>query len=858
MALNSLGIGILLSATDNASHVLDKVRSKFVHLSGASDDFIKSTKKNAAMAAAGFVGMKVGMMGLRGALNMADDGAKYQTAMSHLAFAAKAGPEQMKIFRDKTITATTKSMYGPVETVQTLKNLAAQGYNAADSMKMLEPALNLATASMGELGLEDAAAITGQTLRGWSISADEAGATVDKLTNAARRFSSSPKDIRGAVSGMAAGALLLKQDLTTSLVAFGLVKNVLAGTELSANAVKVSMMRMASGAGAKTIKGLGINTWDEKQNKFKDYFEILFELQGKLDKMHGTKAADITEKIFGTRASGAAQVAMKQLEAGVMDATGKWYYGVDAVNQLKKEVNELGTTASQAEAELATYNGQVKLMNSNVERLKTLLGEPFMNAFQPVLKLLNDVIISVANTLKEMPESTKNAIAKVIVIGAAVLTAVSGFVLFVGAIKLAGLAFTFLGMTAGTILIPLAAAAAAIAVLVLMYKAFKANADQVTGSGSTLGYLAEMAGKAKLAFQGLMQLFSSSAFSGEVMKDINKAENAGVKQFAIKVFVWIERIRNFFRGLSDGFSAGMKRVQPQFDLFVGVLKQIAAMFGISVGAAKDNISAWEAAGDAGAQLGDVLAVVAEIIVAAMTIALRVTLLAIIIIKSLWLEYGDTLVSVGQLTFAVVQLIAGLLSGDWDLMWNGALGTVENFGNLAIDAIMAVVKACGWLIDAFGWAFGGDAIGLSTKVGPRINAWADEVAGRAKANNRKDMAGARAWGKDSNVGLAAGTDGTYSTGPAPGSGADWNNRAFPAYLPANQSVMPAQSSMPQANAGMSARAMDLMSVVNQWGAVLARDKKTPFNLNSLAIFQMGPDELARVQTKKNNDDFMSHM
>jgi hypothetical protein len=55
--------------------------------------------------------------------------------------------------------------------------------------------------------------------------------------------------------------------------------------------------------------------------------------------------------------------------------------------------------------------------------------------------------------------------------------------------------------------------------------------------------------KISLAFRWLVQLFEQGGFSGAVREELNHAENRGLKDFLINVYLWVNRIRNFFAGI---------------------------------------------------------------------------------------------------------------------------------------------------------------------------------------------------------------------------------------------------------------------------------------------------------------------
>ena len=73
-----------------------------------------------------------------------------------------------------------------------------------------------------------------------------------------------------------------------------------------------------------------------------------------------------------------------------------------------------------------------------------------------------------------------------------------------------------------------------------------------------------------------MQLFEQGGFSGAVRDELNRAENRGLKDFLINVFLWVNRIRNFFSGIAAGFSAGIEAARPTLEAFMNALTRLGA------------------------------------------------------------------------------------------------------------------------------------------------------------------------------------------------------------------------------------------------------------------------------------------
>ena len=131
--------------------------------------------------------------------------------------------------------------------------------------------------------------------------------------------------------------------------------------------------------------------------------------------------------------------------------------------------------------------------------------------------------------------------------------------------------------------------------------------------------------RVSLFFEGLKQLIEEGGFSGAVRDELNKAENSGLKNFLINVFLWGNRIMNLLSGVATGFSAGVDAAKPSIDAFLGALQKLGvALWFISE---RDDAATagakFKEFGTTGESVGKVLAQVFDFVVQAMTAVVNV-------------------------------------------------------------------------------------------------------------------------------------------------------------------------------------------------------------------------------------------
>jgi hypothetical protein len=196
------------------------------------------------------------------------------------------------------------------------------------------------------------------------------------------------------------------------------------------------------------------------------------------------------------------------------------------------------------------------------------------------------------------------------VVGAAI-AAKAGLVLLVIGIQAAGISFG--GVLA--VLLPAIGIVAAVALAVAGLRvAFEKN----------LGGIADFAERAwqrvSLFFGGLKQLVEDGGFSGAIREELSRADNAGLKDFLINLFLWGNRIQNFLAGIGVGFGQGIEGARPSIDAFLGALERLGTALGF-LSQRDDATTAsgkFQAFGSTGQRVGSVLAQVFDLVVQAMT------------------------------------------------------------------------------------------------------------------------------------------------------------------------------------------------------------------------------------------------
>ncbi|QAT83434.1 hypothetical protein EJ065_1836 [Corallococcus coralloides] len=716
--LNNLGLGFVFTARDLASGTFQGVERNFMSLDrrvGLGTARIETAFQRLGVAMAIFT---AGAVTVGASLSLANSAGQFEQALAGVAAVSGASTEVLGELRDAAIQASLATQFTPTESVLGLRELTQAGFTAAEAMKLLLPVLDLAGGSLGELTPQGAAGLASQAMKAFGIAVDDAGVSVDQMLQAVNVFALSANELPLALGTAARGAQALNQSLPETLIALGLVKNVVPGVERASTAVAVAMERMADPQVQKHLRGLGVAVTDSSGN-FLSFLDILDELSPALSRMTEAQRSAFLLKAFGREALGGVNAILTQFSNGIRKDTGEVVRGAEALEYLRGAFENAGGTAKAfREQMLDTYEGQKTLLAGNLETLAIVIGEPFSQVLKPLVTLVASAVQQVLGVFQALPGPVKRAFAAFALGAGGIITLVGAVISAKVGLSLLVLGLKVLGLTLGSLLATVLPAVAAVVLLGV------AVAGLAYAFRHNLSGLADFARRVQeqvtLAFRGLVQLFEDGGFSGAVREELGQAQNTGLKDFLINLYLWAHRVHSFFSGLADGFSSGLEAARPTLDAFQATLRRVGEAMGFlserddaTTAAAK-----FAAFGASGATVGRALARVFDFVVMGLTAAAEV-------VEGLAGQWGymkagvDVLVaSLGHLGRVLGGALSGLLgtnsalqqgSSGWALMGEAigfAIGNIATVVGVLVSAVSLAVSVVGGILNAALAAFSG--------------------------------------------------------------------------------------------------------------------------------------------------------
>ena len=692
MALNNLGLGFVFTARDLASGAISNLERNFTSLDrrvGLGTENIQSAFQQLGVGLAVFT---AGAATVGAAFSLANAAGRFEQSIAAVAAVSGATAVELEQLRGAAIDAGIATQFSPTEATMGLRELAQAGFNAQESMQLLIPVLDLAAGSLGELSPQQAAGLASQAMKAFGISTDQASISVDRMLQAVNVFALNASELPMALGTASRGAQALHQSLSETLIALGLVKNVIPGVERASTATAVAMERLADPQVQQRLRGIGVAVVDS-QGGFRAFLDVLGDMAPALDRMSESQRSAFLLQAFGREALGGVNAILTQVTSGIRTNTGETVRGAQAIAYLRDQFENAGGTAARfREQMLNTFEGQKRLLAGSLETLAIVAGEPFAQVFRPLVTIVVDVVNAVLGVFRQLPAPVKRAFAAFVVGAGAVVAMVGAVIAAKAGIALLIIGLKAAGITIGGLLATILPAVLIFGVLALAVAGF------VVAFRNNVGGIADffqgVGARISLAFRGLTQLFDQGGFSGAVRDELNRAENQGLKDFLINVFLWVNRIRNFFAGIATGFSAGIEAARPTIDAFLNALRRLGTALGFlserdDAGTASSRFREF---GLTGERIGRVLATVFELIVQAMTAVVEVA--EGVAQGWEWISAGGSVLwsALSQLGSKIQEVINYMFGSTSATQQNGSAWT-------ALGNVIAFV--IGWIISAIG-------------------------------------------------------------------------------------------------------------------------------------------------------------
>lgn len=685
MALNNLGLGFVFTARDLASGTITRVGGAFGAMDRNAMRAQASYARNFAVMGAGLAIMGAGAATLAGAFGLAEAAGHFEQELARVGGIAEASAEDLELMRSAAIRAGTFSGFDPTQATEALGALASQGFRARQAIELMDQTLALAGGGM--ITAEQAAMSLAAATHVFGLDMDGARRAADQMLRITNATALGAGDMELAIGTVARGARLTHQSIEEMLPSVGLLRNTGVDVSVAAQSVSSALTFMSSRADA-IRQTLGVElteTLEDGTQVFRPFMDIAIEAGEALEERFADPAERTAAavELFSRFGVGAVTGVFDSLRNGVQDAEGNIYRGREAIAFLRREMAEAGGAAEEFRNRLMdTFAGQQQLVASAGSTLGILLGEGFTRGLRPYVEGLLGIIQRAIGVLEEIPVEVRGAIASVVIAAGGVAFVMGGIVAVGAAIALIAPFIEAIAVAVGGLLLAMAPFLAIGATIFAINYAFARLRATVQPLGD---FMANVIGHTRLAFRGLVQLFTTGELSGAIAEEFQRPENEGLLRFLIDVYAIGFRVVQFFRGIGVGFEGALGTLGPATERMVAAFERLGVALGLVSAEGREAVAGMpsEEFANRGAVIGAFLAGVLELLVNMLTEGARF----VTDFTEGWSEFFDVTRPGFALLGPAIEFLGEQLSGllvDLGIMSEqGAAGTdaMSGFGSV---------------------------------------------------------------------------------------------------------------------------------------------------------------------------------
>ena len=336
----------------------------------------------------------------------------FEEAMSTVEALSQANALEMAALsaEAKELGATTK--FTAKESADAMGYMAMAGWDATDMLQGMDGVLQLAAASGEDLAM--VSDIVTDSLSAFGLTAKDTAHFSDVLAAAATN-SNTNVAIMGETFKMSASvAGALRYSIEDVAVAMGLMANSGVKGSIAGTALRNTFNGLLEGV---TLTGAAFGEYEycavRADGTMKDFGSTIDELRGYFDQMTEAERVNNAQAIAGQRGYNGL--------LAILNATDEDY------TSLTNSINNCtGAAQRMANVKLDNMNGQLTLMKSAWDALKTTIGEQFIPEMRTLYEVGTDVFAGVDKFVQDNPGVIKGIAAASVVIGTVTL-ALTGY-----------------------------------------------------------------------------------------------------------------------------------------------------------------------------------------------------------------------------------------------------------------------------------------------------------------------------------------------------------------------------------------------------------------------------------------------
>jgi TP901 family phage tail tape measure protein len=650
-----------------ASGPIGLIGRNFGQLRGAMAAGMPRILAGFAAVAAGAITLSAGLATFRTAWDFAQAAGQFDREMAAVQTISQATAEEFDSLGQAAVEAGIRTQFAPEQAAAGLRVLSQQGLIAADSVNALVPVLDFAAA--GNIDVAEAAEVAMGVMNAYGMTVDDITSVTDRLMRGTQLSALSANEFSLIMGRAASSGRIFGTGLDDVIIALGSLRSAGIPATVATTALDNAMRRLTTDQRALTTLQNEFNiSVEDSEGNLRSVIDITRDFADATRDRSEAERAQLVAQIFGVRGLRAFN-AIANIQARVMrDGEVVTIRGAEAMRHYRSSLaDSAGTTEEFRRRTLATFQGQMVLLQGTIETFRTVFGRTFGVLFRPVMIAVTESINLVARTWRGLSDRTQRVIA-VFALSSASFAIVTGFLMTMGGIIV--LVVTLLGSLLGTLaavmggivlaMLPVIAIfAAASAVAYTLYRAYQDNL------GGLADFVDAQISRIRLAWQGLVEIFTQGHFSEAVSEQLGLAENEGIRPFIMTIRDLWARVRSIAIGFREAWSGVWASLGPVIEelrgAFTNLMSEVSSAFGgITDGANTIPFSQFESFG---AMLAETVGGALRSLIQGLTTVIRVVLGVWRVFRSV----RDFLMPFFELWVANMRPVIALLRLLWDII-----------------------------------------------------------------------------------------------------------------------------------------------------------------------------------------------
>lgn len=295
--------------------------------------------------------------------------------------------DSFEALRAKAEEAGRTTIFSASESAEGLNILAMSGYDAEQSIAMLDDVLHLAAA--GSMDMASAAGYVSGAMKGFNDESKDAAYYADMMAKGATLANTSVSQLGDAMSSGAAGAASYGQSAESMTVALLRLAEQGETGSAAGTALAAAMKDIYTGTdqAKAALVELGVDAFDPISGEARDFNTVVNELEASMDGMTDEEKANYKQTIFGIQGLNA----YNKMVVTSIDKQDEW-------------ADALANSAGEAEKQYSTMTdnleGDVAGWNSALDGFKIAISEGAMGSIRQFVQFGTDGLSKITDAFK--------------------------------------------------------------------------------------------------------------------------------------------------------------------------------------------------------------------------------------------------------------------------------------------------------------------------------------------------------------------------------------------------------------------------------------------------------------------------